>query len=166
MTHDVTIAPLQPKHRVPIEAILRATAVFSDEEIGVAVELFDAGAKEGYEFVGAFHGDQLIGYACYGLTPSTEGTYDLYWIAVDPRSQGSGAGRTLMNEVERVLQERNARLMVVETSSRSAYEPTRRFYDRLGYAESARLRDFYAPGDDRLVLTKRLRLVMTASAAT
>jgi ribosomal protein S18 acetylase RimI-like enzyme len=166
LTRDVTIAHLQPKHRGPIEAILRATVVFSDEEIGVAVDLFDAGAREGYEFVGAFDGEQLIGYACYGLTPSTEGTYDLYWIAVDPRSQGSGAGRALMNEVERVLQERNARLMVVETSSRATYAPTRRFYDRLGYAESARLRDFYAPGDDRLVLTKRLRLVMTASAAT
>ena len=166
MTQDVTIAPLLPTHRSQIEAILRTTGVFSDEEIAVGLELFDAGTKEGYEFVGAFQDDRLIGYACYGLTPSTDGTYDLYWIAVDPKSQGSGAGRTLMNAVERVLRERNARLVVAETSSRTDYESTRRFYERLGYAIAARLRDFYAPGDDRLVLTKRLRLVTTAIAAT
>jgi ribosomal protein S18 acetylase RimI-like enzyme len=166
LTRDVTIAPLLPTHRTQIEAILRATGVFSDEEVAVGLELFDAGIDEGYEFVGAFESDRLIGYACYGYTPSTDGTYDLYWIAVDPKSQGSGAGRALMDAVERVLHERNARVVVVETSARTEYESTRRFYDRLGYAEAARLRDFYAPGDDRLILTKRLRLVMTASAAT
>jgi len=166
LTSDVSIAPLLPTHRTQIEAILRATGVFSEEEVAVGLELFDAGIGEGYEFVGAFQADRLIGYACYGYTPSTDGTYDLYWIAVDPKSQGAGAGRALMDAVERVLRERNARLVVVETSARSEYEPTRRFYDRVGYAEAARLRDFYAPGDDRLILTKRLRLVMTAIAAT
>lgn len=150
------VAPLQPAHRHDIENIVRATGVFNEDEVGVALELFDAGASEGYELVGAFLDGRLVGYACYGATPATDRTYDLYWIAVHPDAQGSGAGSALIAEVERRLAQARARMLVVETSSRDDYAATRRFYDRHGYAEAARLRDFYAPGDDRVVLSKRL----------
>jgi ribosomal protein S18 acetylase RimI-like enzyme len=109
-----------------------------------------------YEFVGAFDGDVLVGYACFGATPSTDRTYDLYWIAVHPGVQRGGVGTALMSELERQLEQRSARLLVIETSSRDDYLPTRRFYHKRGYDESARLRDFYASGDDRVVLTKRV----------
>ena len=109
-----------------------------------------------YEAIGAFDGDELLGYACFGPTPSTQGTYDLYWIAVHPAAQRSGAGAALMTEVERQLNERGARMVVLETSSRDDYAPTRSFYHKRGYSEAARLRGFYAPGDDRVVLTKRV----------
>ena len=161
MTTTIRIGPLKPSDRAHIENIVRATGVFSETEIGVAMELFDAGGD--YEFVGAFQADDLIGYACFGATPATDRTYDLYWIAVHPNAQRSGAGAALMAEVERQLEQRRARLVVVETSSREDYAPTRRFYDKLGYAEAARLRDFYAPGDDRVVLSKRLTDVRPAS---
>jgi len=161
VTATIRIGPLKPSDRAHIENIVRATSVFSETEIGVAMELFDGGGD--YEFVGAFQADDLIGYACFGATPATDRTYDLYWIAVHPNAQRSGAGAALMAEVERQLEQRRARLVVVETSSREDYAPTRRFYDKLGYAEAARLRDFYAPGDDRLVLSKRLTDVRPAS---
>ena len=106
--------------------------------------------------VGAFDGPRLIGYACFGATPATDRTYDLYWIAVRPEAQRTGAGAALMSAVESQLAARPARMLVVETSSRDDYAPTRRFYQKRGYEEAARLRDFYAPGDDRVVLSKRL----------
>jgi GNAT superfamily N-acetyltransferase len=111
-----------------------------------------------YEFLGAFdeQSDRLIGYACFGATPATDGTYDLYWLAVDPAAQGRGIGSALVRAVEAKLLDRGARLLVVETSSRPDYEGTRRFYARSGYKEAARVRDFYAPADDRIVLTTRL----------
>jgi ribosomal protein S18 acetylase RimI-like enzyme len=157
-------------HRSRIVEILHATNSFRDEEIDVAVELFDevfashvrapfdpGAGVESYEFIGAFsrEGD-LIGYACYGATPGTTGTYDLYWIAVHPEHQGEGGGSRLLDEVERRLNEREARLLVVETSSRTDYESTRRFYERREYREFARLSDFYAFGDDRVIYAKRL----------
>ena len=113
---------------------------------------------EDYEFLGAFDeaNDHLIGYACFGATPATDGTYDLYWLAVDPAAQGRGVGSALVRAVEEKLVGRGARLLVVETSSRPDYEGTRRFYARSGYHEAARVRDFYAPADDRIVLTTRL----------
>jgi len=181
----INIGPLQPEHRQQIEKIVRATGAFSEAEIAVALELFDDAAKGGmgirngngpetgrgahsdshshsavadsdYEFIGAFEADTLIGYACFGATPATDRTYDLYWIAVHPSAQRGGAGATLMSEVERRLESRRARLVLIETSSREDYAPTRRFYHRRGYEEAARLRDFYAPGDDRVVLSKRM----------
>jgi ribosomal protein S18 acetylase RimI-like enzyme len=166
VTHALTVGPLDPTHRTQLEDIVRATGVFSDAEVAVALELFDdtfgaghdgsATNNPDYEFVGAFLDGVLVGYACFGSTPSTDRTFDLYWIAVHPRAQRNGAGAALMDEIERMLMERRARLVAIETSSRDDYAPTRRFYHQRGYQEAARLRDFYAPGDDRVVLTRRL----------
>jgi hypothetical protein len=49
-------------------------------------------------------------------------------------------------------------MLVIETSSRSDYTATRGFYLKRGYVEAARVRDFYASDDDRIILTKRLAL--------
>lgn len=158
MSSGVRLGPLDPAHRDQLEAIVRATDVFAEDEVAVALELFDdaIGGDPDYEFIGAFERDNLIGYACFGATPSTDNTFDLYWIAVNPSVQRLGAGGLLMSEVERRLQQRRARLLVVETSSRANYAPTRRFYQKRGYEQAAQLRDYYARGDDRVVLTKHL----------
>ena len=172
MGQPLRIGDLAPGHRHRITEILDATRVFSRDEVDVALELFDealppTGDADAsayrlpptactYVFLGAFTPeDELAGYACYGPTPDTDRTFDLYWIAVDPGAQGTGGGTRLLTEVERRLEGQNARMLIVETSSRSEYAPTRGFYERRGYAESARVRDFYAPGDDRIIFTKR-----------
>ena len=111
-----------------------------------------------YSFLGAFTlEDELVGYACFGPTPGTDRTYDPYWIAVHPVAHGAGIGTTFLTEVERRLQGQHARMLVVETSSRSDYTSTRGFSGRRGYTEAARVREFYAPGDDRIILTKRFQ---------
>ena len=165
---EITLGALRPHDRARVAELLLSTNVFSRDEIAVALELFDASIGDGtlagaddaqvrdYEFVGAFDGDRLIGYSCVGPTPATDGTFDLYWLAVDPAAQGKGVGRALVREVERDLRSRGARLLLVETSSRPDYENTRAFYAKCGYIEAARIKDFYAPADDRIMLTTRL----------
>lgn len=158
MSPTIRVDGLRPTDRERIAHILRATGVFRPDEIDVALELFDTPptTDPDYLFLGAFTPeDELVGYACYGPTPGTDRTYDLYWIAVDPAMHGTGIGTTLLTEVERRLKGQHARLLVVETSSRSDYAATRAFYRRCGYTESARVREFYAPGDDRIIFTKR-----------
>jgi ribosomal protein S18 acetylase RimI-like enzyme len=175
------LSDLDSQHRNRLAEILAATGRFSDEEMDVALELFDQTFEGGgrrveggahaeapppstlhpapsdYEFLGAFSDDDtLVGYACYGPTPGTDGTFDLYWIAVHPAAQGAGEGTRLLAEVERRLRERGARLLIAETSSRGAYEPTRRFYRARGYREVARVAAYYAPADDRVIYAKRL----------
>jgi GNAT superfamily N-acetyltransferase len=165
---SVRIGSLHPRDRARVAELLVSTAVFSRDEIDVALQLFDAtirddgatGADDAhvldYEFTGAFEGERLLGYACAGPTPATEGTFDLYWLAVDAAAQGKGIGTTLVRAVERELRDRGARMLLVETSSRPDYSNTRAFYTRCGYSEAARIRDFYAPADDRIMLTTRL----------
>jgi ribosomal protein S18 acetylase RimI-like enzyme len=164
------LGPLRSHDRARLAELLVATGAFHADEVDVALSLFDLSSREGaiaagaedaspdYEFLGAYDDEsgRLMGYACFGPTPSTEGTFDLYWLAVDPAAQGRGAGRALVGEVERVLAARDARLLVVETSSRADYAGTRAFYQATGYREAARVKEFYAPADDRIMLTTRL----------
>jgi ribosomal protein S18 acetylase RimI-like enzyme len=158
----IRIAPIHERHRSRIASIVRDTGLFREDEVDIALELFDSAitspASSDYHFLGAFTPeDELAGFACYGPTPSTDRTYDLYWIVVDPERQRTGSGTILLNEVERRLEGLNARMVVVETSSRSDYGAARGFYARNGYREAAKARGFYAPSDDRITFTKRLQ---------
>jgi ribosomal protein S18 acetylase RimI-like enzyme len=98
---------------------------------------------------------RIVGYVCFGPTPMTEGTWDLYWIASGPEVRGKGVGSALVSAMEGELRRKNARLMRVETSASEAYGPTRGFYEAMKYREEARFRDFYKPGDDLIILSKR-----------
>ena len=130
----------------------------------MALEVFDAAvaparpaqaSEPDYTALGADVEGRLVGWICWGPTPCTLGTYDLYWMAVDPVGQHVGVGSALLAEMERRLVGR-ARLIVVETAGRADYADTRRFYQARGYLETAHIPDFYAPGDDLVVYTKRL----------
>ena len=152
-----TLRPLQAGDRGALERITRATNVFKEYEIPVALEVFDAAIKPGqtdYEATAAEVEGKFAGWAAWGQRPCTEGTWDLYWIAVDPALHGAGVGTTILEEVERRLRGR-ARLLVVETGGRPAYDATRGFYLARGYTVAATIPDLYAPGDAQVILTKR-----------
>lgn len=144
--------------RPALERLVRSVDLFSADEKAVAMEVLDAYlAHPGrdYHALGAFDGaGTLLGYACYGPTPCTSGTWDLYWIAVAGETRGQGVGTRLMDAVERALAESHARLVLIETSSRADYTPTRAFYERRGYDVVAQVPDFYAPGDDRVIFAR------------
>ena len=153
-----SLRPVDLAHRAPLEALTRATARFREAEVATAVELLDEAlaGDDDYRFLGAFHGSSLVGYACWGPTPGTEGTHDLYWIVVDPTWQGKGVGTQLLNEIEHRLTTDAARLIVAETSSRADYAATRGFYERRGFDRAAVIPAYYAPGDDLVIYLKDL----------
>jgi len=164
------VGELCPADRDRVAEILVGTGQFNGAELDVALEVFDAGfGLEGvtydpdYRFVGAFGGDALLGYACYGPTPQTDRAWDLYWIAVAKEAHGRGIGSKLLAEVERRLMAERARILLIETSSRADYVATRTFYESRGYMEEARIADFYAPSDDRVMFVKHLSLVTPES---
>ncbi len=151
----------RPADEAAVRRMAHATAFFRDDEVEVACELvrerLDRGPASGYEFI--FADDSRgnpIGYACYGPIACTVGSYDLYWIIVDPSQQGRGLGRTLVEHTEAAVRAAGGRAIYIETSSLPKYEPTRAFYLRCGYTLEATLRDFYQPGDDKLIYAKRL----------
>ncbi len=82
--------------------------------------------------------------------------WNLYFIGVQPARQGAGYGTALLAAVEDDLRARAARLLLVETSGVEGFELTRKFYRKHGYDEEARIRDYYGPGDDKVVFWKTL----------
>src|SRR3989441_1219834 len=149
----------RPRRRTPAGVARELVSrVAAQEEVAVALELLDESlaGDDDYRFLGSYAGDELTGYACWGPTPGTRGTYDLYWIVVEPAWQGKGVGTQLLAAVERQLLADGCRLIVVETSSRAEYLATRGFYERRGYRPAARLPGYYAPGDDLVIYLKDL----------
>lgn len=146
-------------HRAQIADAVEATGVFRPDEIDVALEVFDSYCREpgkDYWALGAYSKpDDIAGFAFFGPTPCTLGTWDLYWIVVHPSFQGCGIGRGLLERVERQMRSAGARMCVIETSSRDDYSMTRRFYLACGYQEVARIADFYDVGDDRVTYAKQ-----------
>jgi ribosomal protein S18 acetylase RimI-like enzyme len=151
---------LTAEDRDAVARIVTRVGNFTEAEINCALELVDIYLRdkeqEDYRLIVAeIQPGGIRGYACWGPTPLTRGTYDLYWIATDPASHGRGIGRALMSYVEDRVRERRARLLVTETSSRDSYVDTVRFYHRLGYEQVSRIPDFYDQGDDKLIFVKR-----------
>ena len=146
------VEPAKPEDRQGILAVTANIDIFSDEEKDTVRELWDEQEK-GYHFLVAREGERLLGYSCFGERALTEGTYDLFWIAVDPSARRLGAGKALMRATESEVQKRGGRLLVVETSGLDKYESTRTFYDAAGYEKEAVIRDFYKPGDDLVIFT-------------
>src|SRR5213076_203372 len=153
-----SLRPVGRAQRARLELLTAATGLFRPDEVAIAVELLDdaLAGDEDYRFLGAYADDRLVGYACWGPTPGTTGTFDLYWIVVDPARQGTGLGTALLRAVEERLTTDQGRLIVVETSSRADYAPTRAFYERRGYTQAALLPGYYAPGDDLVLYLKDL----------
>jgi ribosomal protein S18 acetylase RimI-like enzyme len=150
----------RPEDLAALRALVIATAVFYPRELSVAIELLAErlrlGAKSGYSFFFAEHAGEIVGYCAWGAVPLTRASYDLYWIAVAPAWQGRGVGRALMKRVEDAVARRGGGGLYIETSSRKVYSRTRRFYREAGYEQAARLPDFYARGDHKIVFRKWL----------
>ena len=142
----------------PLMNILAGTAFFHDNELQIAEEVLldsvnEFKASDYQSFTACIEGHPA-GWVCWGATPCTDRTFDVYWLAVDKKIQGKGIGKKLMTFTEESIWKAGGRLAVLETAGREDYEPTRRFYLSIGYTEAARVKDFYALGDDKVIYTK------------
>ena len=143
-----------------VRSLVAATDMFNDAEIEVAASLVSErlakGAASGCNFIFAERGSEVVGFACYGPIAGTQDSFDLYWIAVAPSEQRRGLGAELYARAEAEMEAAHAKQIYVETSCSDRYAPTRGFYQRLGFADQARLPDFYAPGDGKVIYVKTL----------
>lgn len=155
------IRPLLEKDRAKLLSVLIKTRAFSSAEIDVAMELIDIVLKDQVQKdyqIDCMVDDQdlAIGYICHGPTPMTQGTFDLYWIAVDPDFQEQGAGSKLVGFLEEGVKARGGRMILADTSTVPQYEKTQRFYVKNGFQQVARIPDYYQPGNDRVTFCRRL----------
>jgi ribosomal protein S18 acetylase RimI-like enzyme len=161
---SIHIIPLAPAHKDPIRKLLWETDAFRSDEIDVAIELIDDTlSKNGKLLPDDYHihvavenTSDVLGYVCFGKTPMTLSTFDLYWIAVYPKAQGKGVGKKLFDFTCERVGAMGGKLIVIETASQPKYDATRRFYDKIGCTLEARIKNFYSVGDDKLIYTKHL----------
>jgi ribosomal protein S18 acetylase RimI-like enzyme len=155
----MNVRPIVPTDREPLARLLRRIEQFKPDEVEVAEELIDASLSDpegsGYQCLVAEESG-IVGYICFGPTPMTQATHDLYWIAVDPGMQGRGLGRALYGAFADILRAQGGGQVRIETSSQEAYAATGGFYERLGFSIDGRLRDFYSPGDDLLIFYRKV----------
>jgi len=154
------IRSIASQDRSAISKILRSIPEFKPSEVVVAEEVIDSYLRDplrsGYSVLVAEIGSTVVGYICYGPTPLTEGTWDIYWLAVEPDQQRRGTGRALLTFAEEEIKGHGGRLTFIETSSKPEYERIRRFHYAQGYELLCSIADFYAIGDDKLIFQKRL----------
>jgi len=150
----------RPEDIEMVRQITASSGFFYADEVETAVELVQErlakGEASGYYFCFVEQGGRTLGYSCYGPIACTQGSYDLYWIAVHRDCRDQGLGSRLLAASEERMRKMGGRRVYIETSSRPLYEPTRSFYLRRGYSEETVLKDFYAPGDGKVIYLKVL----------
>jgi len=159
-----TIRPLVAADRSGVFRILENAGNFTPEEVAIALELIDEwlelGEHSGYlTYVLEAHDadvSEVLGYVTFGPTPLTESTFDLYWIAVDKSKHRGGVGKRLLKFTEEDVVRRGGKLLLIETSSQETYGGTIQFYERTGYELVGKIKEYYKPGDDKLIFAKQL----------
>ncbi|NSW95872.1 MAG: GNAT family N-acetyltransferase [Bacteroidales bacterium] len=152
---------LIPEERKDVENVLRSSGFFYEFEIETALEIFDetiskGEAGSGYHWLKVREDDHLVAFANYGKNSFSVHSWDLYWIAVHKDFQNKKLGSLLLRSAENDVRKKGGRIIWIETSGRPLYTPTVEFYKRNGYELNAVLKDFYAPGDSKLVFSKVL----------
>jgi ribosomal protein S18 acetylase RimI-like enzyme len=154
------IREIKNEDREKIIRLIRATKNFSDAEVVIAEELIDICTgqpeqKDYFAYVADVSG-QVAGFLLLGPTPATIGTYDMYWIAVDPGFQGQGIAQELDAYAVSFVKGRGGYLLIAETSSQPSYERTRAFYIKQHYEVLAQIKDYYKPDDDLVIFGKKV----------
>ena len=161
ISDGIMISPASSSDKAQITDITARAGVFSQEEIDSVPVMFDEYLQygtegDGYHFIVYREGSQILGYAIFGYRDLTDGVYDLYWIAVDPNARRKGVGRALLTASENAIRELGGRIIIIETSGSPEYASTREFYVRTGCVNEAIIKDYYKPGDDLWIYTKKV----------
>ncbi|MFN2637588.1 MAG: N-acetyltransferase family protein [Gemmatimonadaceae bacterium] len=173
MSPNSIIRPLTAADREGVWGIIEGAGNFTQAEIDTALELIDEWLQFGessgyftYVMESPDDGAGVLGYVCFGPTPLTESTYDLYWIAVDKSKHRGGVGKRLLKFVEEEILRRGGKMLLVETSSQETYGGTIQFYERTGYELVGKIKEYYKPGDDKLIFVKRLAASVPADVVS
>ena len=145
-----------------LRAIGDDSAMFLGDEIEffltVASEAVDGG-QEGSPILRVATGTDpftVEGAALFQSEAMAQGVANLLFVGALAASRGKGVGQALIENFEAWARGGDHRLAIVETASDDQFAPAWSLYERNGYEREARVRDYYAPGTDKIVYRKAL----------
>lgn len=152
----MTIRPTKLQDIPALKEVLDRTELFPSQMLPDMLAGFLSGADAADIWLTCEADGMPIGF-CYAAPEAlTTGTWNMLAIAILPSQQGKGAGGAIVTYLEDTLRQQGHRVLIVDTSGAEAFAQTRAFYRKAGYTEEARIRDFWAKGDDKVVFWKAL----------
>lgn len=152
---DPAIRPMRQDDLAALAVVLTETGLFPPDMLDGMAQPWFADPSAAVWLV-AQDGAGVCGLAHARPEALTDATWNLLALAVRPAAQGRGIAAALVSQGEAAMQERGARLVIVDTAGTADYAVARRLYARLGYAQVARIPDYWAEGVDKITFAKRL----------
>ena len=155
----VTVRTLRNDDLPAIATIIDATELFPSEMLPDMTASFTSGAEPDAAddvWLTATLDGEPAGVCFAKPEDLTDGTWNMLALAVSPDHQGGGLGAAMTNDLERRLAGRGVRILIVDTSGTDDFALTRKFYEKQGYGPEARIRDYWAAGDDKVTFRKAL----------
>ena len=149
--------PTQAADIPALQSILTQTDLFPADMLPNMIMGFLSGGDTDDLWITCEFESTPVGF-CYAAPEQlADGTWNMLAIAIDPKHQASGCGSALTHHLENTLKSNRQRILIVDTSGTDAFQQTRAFYAKNGYTEEARIRDYWAPGDDKVIFWKSLK---------
>lgn len=149
------ITKTKKEHKEELQKVLAASGQFDSDSIAYTLETLDNHLENpDNEIWFTAIEDKPVGFAYCAPEPVTSGTWNLLMLWTKDGYEGRGFGRSLVSAVEAELKNRNARLLIVETSQLPEFETARAFYEKYGFTFEAEVKNFFAEGDNKLIYTK------------
>ena len=155
MTIPDKIRPITSEDIPDLKTVIEANDLFpSDMLDGMIADYFNNESNN--EFWFTYEDEKPMAITYCAPEKMTEGTWNLYLIAVHPDWQGQGIGTSMMDYIEQTLSQQGERILLVETSGLASFQNTQKFYFKCGYEQEARIREFYQAGEDKIIFRKSL----------
>ena len=138
-----------------LQKVAEETELFPSEMLFRMVDPFLSGENEESQWLVCEVDESAIGFCYSAREQLTDGTWNMLAIAVLSSKQGVGVGAALASRLECVIRNVGARVLIADTSGTKKFERTREFYRKIGFAEEARIRDFWSEGDDKVTFWKK-----------
>lgn len=144
-------------HDIPaLQHIADSTGLFPSYLLPQMMHGFLSEGDENSLWLTCEEGSRITGF-CYAIEETfAAGTWNMLALAVLPDRQGNGTGRAIVATLEKLLRDKKNRVLIADTSGTESFAGTRSFYERCGYTQEARIRDYWGSGDDKIVFWKAL----------
>lgn len=155
-TNKMKVRPTTHGDIASLQEVLDATELFPSEALPEMASGISSGDDSADLWLTCEVHSRAIGFCYAAAEPMTDGAWNMHALAVLPSLHGKGYGGAIVARLEAELRRRNQRILIADTSGAKAFARTRNFYRKSGYREVARIPDFWAAGDDKIVFWKPL----------